>query len=80
MKEVKMEKIEEVHLRMMEGMTEEEKRDFAAGLNYMGISNPVDRVALREAWKRLRPDASEEELEILVTGKAPQENKEWLQA
>jgi hypothetical protein len=39
---------------------------------------PWSEHELRESFKRLRPDASERELEIMVTGKMPSENKEWL--
>jgi hypothetical protein len=33
---------------------------------------------VRDAFKRLRPNASERELDIMATGKAPEENKSWI--
>jgi hypothetical protein len=39
---------------------------------------PWSEHELRESFRRLRPHASERELEILVTGKAPSQNKEWI--
>jgi len=71
--------LNKLHHKLMESMSEKERADFEAGLKALNMANPADRAALRESFKRLRPDATERELDIMVSGEAPPDNPEWLQ-
>ena len=68
-------RIEDLNREILAGLSGKEKEDFERGLHNMGMTNPDDRDALRAAFKRLRPDATERELDIMVSGKASQEGK-----
>lgn len=72
-------KLEDLNARILEGLSGQEKRDFEAGLEALNMANPADRIALREAIKRLRPDFTEAQIDIMVSGEAPPHKQEWLQ-
>ena len=72
-------KLDELNARILEGLSDEAKRDFKAGLTLLNMDSPADRVALREAIKKLRPDFTEEQIDIMVSGEAPPDKQEWLQ-
>lgn len=65
-------------LKMMAGLSGEEKENFKRGLYNLGIPDPEDRAALRDAFKRGNPNASEKQLDIMVNGKTPPENRGWV--
>jgi len=67
--------MDRVNLEIMQNLTGEEKENFKRGLHNLGIPDPEDKAALRDAFKRVNPNASEKQLDILVTGKVPPENK-----
>lgn len=70
-------KIEDVHMKILEGLNEKERLDFEAGLKALNMANPADRMALRETIKRLRPDFSEAQLDIFVDGEVKPESQ-WM--
>ena len=72
-------KLNELHHKLMESMSEKERADFEAGLKALNMANPADRAALRESARRAFPDYTEAQIEIFVTGEAPPEKREWLQ-
>ncbi len=72
-------RLDEVNSKILEGLSGKEKQDFEAGLRNLNMASPTDRIALREAVKRLRPDFSESQLDIMVSGEAPPDKQEWLQ-
>lgn len=45
------------------------KEDFKTGLGMIGYPDVETRAALRESFKRLHPNATEEQLDIMVRGK-----------
>jgi hypothetical protein len=55
------------------GLTGQDREDYLRGLQKVGLPNPEARMALIAAFKRLRPDATERELDIMVSGKAPRD-------
>lgn len=59
---------DELHVKLMETMSDEERRDFEVGLKALNMDNPADREALRESIKRLRPDFTEAQIELFVGG------------
>lgn len=70
----------DIDAEVMAGLSGEERANFKKGLASLGMVDPEDRAALRASFKRSRPDASERELDILVTGQVPKDNKrEWIQ-
>ena len=73
-----MDNQDRVNAEIMQNLTGEEKETFKRGLQSIGIPDPESRAALRASFKRANPNASERELDIMVTGKAPPENKGWL--
>ena len=62
-------RIDELNAKILKGLSGKEKEDFLAGLALLNMDNPTDRVALREAIKRLRPDFTPEQIEIFVEGR-----------
>ena len=71
--------IERVNLEIMQNLTEKDKEDFIAGLRDLGMTNPVDKADLRAAFKRLTPNATDRELDIMVAGETPGDTKrEWI--
>lgn len=72
-------KVEEVNSRILQGLSRKERVNFEAGLKALNMANPADRVALRESFKRLCPDATERELDIMVSGEVPPDKQGWIQ-
>ena len=68
----------DINAEIMQNLKGEEREDFKRGLHSFGIPDPESRAALRDAFKRLNPNATERECDIMVNGKAPPENKGWL--
>jgi hypothetical protein len=68
----------DINAEILASLSGKEKEDFKRGLQLLGIPDPESRAALRDAFKRANPNASEKELDIMVNGKAPPENKGWL--
>jgi len=73
-----MDNLDNVNLEILAKLDGQAKEDFRAGLHNLAMADPETKAALRGAFNRLRPNASERELDIMVTGKAPPENKGWL--
>ena len=71
-------KLEDVHMKILEGMTPAEQASFREGLKVLNMVDPVDRAALRESIRKLRPDFSEAQLDIFVEGKAKSETDDWI--
>ena len=71
-------KIEEVNARILEMLSGKEKEDFESGLKALNITDPADRIALRESVKRLMPDFSEAQIDIFIEGKAKSETDSWI--
>ena len=69
---------DELYIELMENMSDEEKRQFLDGLKALDIANPIDREALRESIKRLRPDFTEAQIGIFVEGRARPETDDWM--
>lgn len=67
-------RIEEVNAKILEGLSGQERRNFEAGLAALNMANPADRIALREAIKRLRPDFTDDQLDIFIEGEVKPEN------
>ncbi|MFC1980258.1 hypothetical protein ACFLVS_05375 [Chloroflexota bacterium] len=72
-------KLDELNAKILEGLSGKAKEDFEAGSKALNMANPADRIALREAVKRLRPDFTSAQLDIMVSGEAPPDKQEWLQ-
>lgn len=70
-------KLEELHLKLLEGMTPAEQASFREGLKVLNMADPADQAALRESIRKLRPDFSEAQLDIFVEGKA-KPNADWM--
>ena len=66
-------RLDELNAKILAGLSGQEKQDFEAGLKALNMANPADRVALREAIKRLRPDFTESQLDTFVNGEAKPE-------
>jgi len=66
-----------VNLEIMQNLTGEKKENFKQGLHLLGFPDPESRAALRDAFKRANPNATEKQLDIMVTGKASPEKREW---
>ena len=62
-------KLEDVHMKILEGLSGKAKEDFEAGLKALNMANPTDRIALRESIKRLRPDFTEAQIDIFIAGR-----------
>ena len=71
-------RLDKLHIKLMETMSEAEKRDFEAGLKSLNMDSPTDREALRESIKRLRPDFSEAQIDIFINPEARPENTDWI--
>lgn len=68
----------DIDAQILKGLSGKKKEDFKAGLRNMGLPDQETRSALRTSFKRLCPNATEQELDIMVSGEAPQDNKpEW---
>lgn len=67
-----------INLEIMQHLTGQEKEDFRQGLRLAGMPDPESRAALRDSFKRANPNALEKDLDIMVNGKAPPENKGWV--
>ncbi len=75
---IAIESLDKLNAEVLAGLTGKERENFEKGLRKLDMANPANRDALRVAFKRLKPDATERELDIMVSGKAPQDNKqEW---
>lgn len=61
--------IEQLNLKMMQNLTGEERENFKHGLHILGQVNPEDRAALRDSFRRLHPEYTEEQIEIAVKGR-----------
>lgn len=72
-------RLDELNARILEGLSGKAKEDFEAGLKLLSMDSPADREALRESIRRARPDFTEAQIEIFVSGKAPPDKQEWLQ-
>ena len=72
-------KLEDVHLKILEGLSGKEREDFLKGLTALNMVNPEDREALRESIRKIRPDFTPEQVEIFVTGQPPPDKRGWLQ-
>lgn len=72
-------KLDAVNARILEGLSGKAKSDFEAGLKSLNMANLADREALRESVRNLRPDFSEAQIDIMVSGEAPPDKQEWLQ-
>lgn len=71
--------IDKVNLDTMQGLTGKDRENYIAGLRKLGISNPIDKADLRAAFKRLKPYASDAELDIMTTGEVPPDTEpEWI--
>jgi len=71
-------KFDKVNAEILAKLDGQERADFERGLRNIGMDNPADKAALRAAFKRFRPDATDQELDIMVSGKAPKPDKpEW---
>lgn len=66
-----MNKLDKLHMTLMEHMNDEEKQAFREGLKALGLGDPVATQAFRESVQRLRPDFTPEQVNIVVAGKAP---------
>ena len=62
-------RLDELHHKLMESMSEKEKESFLEGLKALNIANPDDRAALRESIKRARPDFTEAQIDIFIAGR-----------
>jgi hypothetical protein len=71
----KVKVMESFHLKVLQGLSGQAREDFKAGLRNLGYADPEVKAALTESFKRLHPNATERELDIMVTGKVPPENK-----
>jgi len=71
-------KLNELHLKLLEGMTPAEQASFREGLKALNMADPADRIALRESVKRLRPDFSEAQIDIFVNPEAGPKNAAWI--
>ena len=72
-----MNRLEEVHMRILEGLSGEARKDAERGLRLLGIDNPSDKEALRQSIKKLRPDFTDAQVELFVQGKAESE-RDWV--
>jgi len=61
-------RLDELHTEILEGLSDEAKRDFEAGLKALSMGNPADRAALRESIRKLRPDFTEAQITTFVEG------------
>ena len=59
-------RLDELHMKILEGLSEKDRLDFEAGLRNLNMESPADRMALRESIKRLRPDFSEAQLDLFI--------------
>lgn len=71
-------RLDELNVRILEGLSDKEKRDFEAGLKSLSMGSPADREALRESIRKLRPDFSEAQIDIFVEGKVKPETNGWI--
>lgn len=62
-------KLEELNMKVMEGLSGQARENFIAGLESLNMTNPEDRKALRESITKLRPDFTEEQIEIFIEGR-----------
>lgn len=77
---IAIESLDNLNAEILAGLTGKERENFEKGLRKLGMANPANRDALRAAFRRLNPNATERDLDIMVSGKAPQDNKqEWIQ-
>lgn len=65
--------LDELNAEILGKLDGQAKADFKAGLRKLGMVDLEDRAALRDAFKRANPNASEKQLDIMVDGKAPRE-------
>jgi len=70
--------LDQVHLGMLRGLRGEKREAFLEGLRVFGIPNPEARVNLKESFRRLRPDFSEQHLDIAVRGRGDTGNVKGL--
>lgn len=71
--------IDRVNLEIMQNLTGQDRENFERGLRNMGMTNPVAKADLRASFKRFKPNATDRELDIMVSGEAPQDSKpEWI--
>ncbi len=67
-------RLNELNVKILEGLSGEAKRDFEAGLKTLNMDNPADREALRESIRKLRPDFTEAQIETFVSGETKPES------
>lgn len=73
-------KLEEVNAKILEGLSGKERQAFEAGLKALtlNMANPADledREALKESFRKAKPDWTEKALEAAVQGRAPDAKK-----
>ena len=71
--------IDSQNLEILAKLDGQAKEDFRAGLHNLAMADPEAKAALRNSFKRLKPNAMEREIDIMVAGETPQDNKkEWI--
>ena len=60
-------RLNELNVKILEGLSGEAKRDFEEGLKLLNMDSPADREALRESIRKLRPDFTEAQIETFVS-------------
>ena len=79
MQKLKESDLDRVNLETLQSLTGKDRENFIAGLRNMGITNPEGKADLRAAFKRYNPNATDRELDIMVSGKTPQDTEpEWI--
>lgn len=79
MQKLKESDVDRVNLETMQNLRGEDRANFERCLRNLGMTNPGGKADLRAAFKQFRPDATDRELDIMVSGEAPQDSKpEWI--
>jgi len=80
MQKLKESDTDRVNLETMQSLTGKPRENFERGLRNLGMTNPAGKADLRAAFKRLKPDASDRELAIMVLGEPPQDTElPWIE-
>lgn len=66
---------EKVNAEALGRLSGEARRDFLEGLRILGVADPTDRQALREAIRRLRPDFTEAQVSLFCDGRVKPETE-----
>jgi hypothetical protein len=72
-----MNKVERIYAQMLEEAHGEDRKNLERGMKLLGIDNPLDKEALRKSIRRLRPDFTDEQVELFVQGKA-ETKRDWV--